>query len=121
MLFVRFFLPVVTLLLAHTIRNWFRLRHIPGPLWAKVTDLWRAYHYIKGDYGDVLLTLHKRYGDLVRTGPNSVNLGNPSSVPVLYRTNPTLKKVKGNVPFLPGQPSLSVVLSHSCQQLIHVG
>ncbi|EAL94097.1 cytochrome P450 monooxygenase easK [Aspergillus fumigatus Af293] len=52
MLLLTFTLPVVTLLLAHIIRSWFRLRHIPGPFWAKITDLWREHHYIKGDYGD---------------------------------------------------------------------
>lgn len=115
MLLLTFTLPVVTLLLAHIIRSWFRLRHIPGPFWAKITDLWREHHYIKGDYGDVLLTLHKRYGDLVRTGPNSVNLGNPSGVPVIYRTNPILKKVEGSIPL---STSLSVVISYGSQQLI---
>lgn len=38
------------------------LRHIPGPVLAKVTDLWHLYYCWGGKRHHKLVALHKKYG-----------------------------------------------------------
>ncbi|WPH00939.1 Hypothetical protein R9X50_00377300 [Acrodontium crateriforme] len=60
------------------------LHHIPGPLIAKFTDLWRLLVVRRRDSHDTYLRLHKRYGDLVRIGPNNVSICKPDLIPIIY-------------------------------------
>ncbi|KAK1715451.1 cytochrome P450 monooxygenase, partial [Colletotrichum acutatum] len=50
------------------------LRHYPGPkLWA-ATPLPAAINILRGTPHLTILELHKRYGDVVRVGPNELAL-----------------------------------------------
>ena len=60
------------------------LRNIPGPFFAQFTDLWRFLKVWKRDSQDVFLRLHKKYGDLVRIGPNCVSISQPDLIPSIY-------------------------------------
>jgi hypothetical protein len=48
------------------------IRQLPGPLLAKFTDLWRTYYAYRGMLFRKQQELHKRYGNYVRMGPNTV-------------------------------------------------
>ena len=66
------------------------LAKYPGPLWAKITDLYSTYHAWKGDRHLEFWRCHEKYGNIVRFGPNSVS----------FNTNTALKDIygfKGNV------------------------
>lgn len=70
--------------LTYFLRAFWRLRQFPGPFWAGVTDLQRAWWAKTGTYHDVVLGLHDCYGDFVRLGPNMVSLSDPGLIPSVY-------------------------------------
>lgn len=55
-----------------------------GPLLAKVSRAWLAFHGYKGDLHSVLMDLHTRYGDVVRIGPNELSIISPDAVREIY-------------------------------------
>lgn len=61
------------------------LAKYPGPLLAKVTDLYQTYHALRGDRHLEFYRCHEKYGDIVRFGPNSVS----------FNTNTALKEIYG--------------------------
>lgn len=72
------------LLLSSIARSYYRLSHIPGPLLAKFTDLWRLLRVKRGDSHDTFVALHEQYGDIVRIGPNCVSVSKPDAIPMIY-------------------------------------
>ncbi|KAI1133127.1 cytochrome P450 [Nemania abortiva] len=92
----------------------------PGPLAAKLTKGWRAYVTYRGRWHRDLIALHKRYGSVVRIGPNELSVGDPEAFLQIYRVNkPYVKSacysvVKGSRPFdLTGERSEKI---HSAQR-----
>lgn len=78
------------------------LHSIPGPVLAKLTDLYRLWLVRTGSAHEHHLRLHKRYGPLVRLGPNNVSVGSPAAIPILYNTRTRHPKsafylVSGNI------------------------
>lgn len=67
-----------------TVGNWALHRDIPGPFLAKFTDYWRLRTVRKRNSHDVYLALHKKYGDLVRVGPNCISICKPDMIPTIY-------------------------------------
>ena len=47
---------------------------IPGPLSARLSRVWLIKHSWQGDMHRTMIGLHKKYGKLVRTGPNEVSV-----------------------------------------------
>jgi hypothetical protein len=70
------------------------LRAIPGPLLAKSTDIWRAYHTYQGRVDQKHVELHRKYGTAVRIGPNCVSISEPGLIRTIYSTRNPWKKVK---------------------------
>ena len=47
--------------------------HIPGPFWGRFCDIHQIWAYLKvGDVVEIDLELKRRYGPVVRKGPNAV-------------------------------------------------
>lgn len=69
------------------------LRDLPGPMLARFTLLWKVWVHIKGDGHVVYQNLHKRYGPIVRTGPNSVSIGDAAMIPKIYLSGHLYLKV----------------------------
>ncbi|KAK5446757.1 hypothetical protein LTS15_009690 [Exophiala xenobiotica] len=63
----------------HAIYNVFLspLNKFPGPRLAALTKFWEIYHVIKCDRFLVIHELHKKYGNVVRIGPNEVSIASP--------------------------------------------
>ena len=59
-------------------------RNIPGPFLAQFTDLWRFFIVWRRDAHDTHLRLHKKYGDLVRIGPNCISICKPDIIPSVH-------------------------------------
>lgn len=64
--------------LVSTAVSWWRLRHVPGPFVASVSWLWAPYLVLRGR-GREFLKLRK-YGSVVRTGPNAVVIDDPQAL-----------------------------------------
>jgi hypothetical protein len=75
---------IALILFSSVSRSYYRLSHLPGPLLAKLTDLWRLLVVKRGDSHDTYLALHEQYGDLVRVGPNCVSISKPDAIPMIY-------------------------------------
>jgi hypothetical protein len=75
-------LAVVSQLIATYYRN--GLNRYPGPILAKFTRFWYWLEVKANRHPRHLIELHRKYGDVVRIGPNSLSLSNAECVPHLY-------------------------------------
>ncbi|KIX01924.1 uncharacterized protein Z518_07863 [Rhinocladiella mackenziei CBS 650.93] len=76
-------LPTVFIL--SLLRNYLSLQSIRGPPAARLTNLYRLLLVYHRNPHEKHLELHKRYGNLVRLGPNCVSVtGSPSYIPQIY-------------------------------------
>lgn len=48
------------------------LARFPGPFLAKLSKVWRAYSTARGQSHRDLVNLHRKYGNVVRIGPNEL-------------------------------------------------
>ncbi|KAF7333317.1 Benzoate 4-monooxygenase [Mycena venus] len=62
--------------------------HIPGPLLARWTNLWLAYHAYRGRRYKAVHAAHQRYGVMVRIGPNHISVASPEALSVIYGQGP---------------------------------
>lgn len=70
--------------LAQVFRSWQRLRHIPGPFWASISDLPRLFWVKTKEAHLIHQQLHEKYGEVVRIGPNTVIFRDPAAIPTVY-------------------------------------
>ncbi|KAK2740859.1 benzoate 4-monooxygenase cytochrome p450 [Colletotrichum kahawae] len=63
------------------------LRKYPGPGLAAWTNLWRLSVVRTGSYHVKIKELHKKYGAVVRIGPNTLDLDFPELIKTLYGTD----------------------------------
>ncbi|ETN37470.1 uncharacterized protein HMPREF1541_07092 [Cyphellophora europaea CBS 101466] len=77
---------VATLLVLDYLRLslWSPLRSIPGPFSTRSSGLYRLSMVYRGNAPNNYRELHKRYGKIVRTGPNHVSISDPSAIPTVY-------------------------------------
>ena len=86
-------LALITIYLLHN-KYGSGLNHIPGPYLAGWTKLWRLNDVRKGQAHMTAIKLHKKYGKLVRTAPNVVDVSDPSMIPVIYNIKGNFAKVQ---------------------------
>lgn len=60
------------------------LRKVPGPFLARISELWRSFHYFRGTWFDDILELHRKYGPVVRISPNEVSVVSPDLTKSVY-------------------------------------
>ncbi|KAF3252961.1 hypothetical protein TWF192_004246 [Orbilia oligospora] len=70
------------------------LRRIPGPFVASFTNAWRLKANLGWRPEIIHGELHKKYGDLVRIGPNCVSVGSASEVKTIYGITRLFQKSK---------------------------
>ncbi|KAK3997766.1 Pisatin demethylase [Cladorrhinum sp. PSN332] len=63
---------LVASLVLHTIVEWYRLSHIPGPFLASITRYWTIRESLNGCLPQSLKKLNDKHGPLVRIGPNDL-------------------------------------------------
>ncbi len=85
------------LFLVHFGSNYWRLRHIPGPILAKFSDSWRLHAVWRGNAEITYFKLHKQYGDVVRVGPNCVSISKPDVIPDIYGIGKGFVKASANI------------------------
>lgn len=82
-------LAVASLLVFTVITRYLRdpLRHVPGPLIARVTPAWLWYLSWAGVECTVLDALHKKHGPVIRIAPNEVDISDGVAVVPIYMKN----------------------------------
>ncbi|CZT14739.1 probable cytochrome P450 67 [Ramularia collo-cygni] len=60
------------------------LAKYPGPLVAKLTDLYSTYHALRGDRHLEFWRCHEKYGNVVRFGPNSLSFNSNTALKDIY-------------------------------------
>ncbi|CAG7935807.1 unnamed protein product [Penicillium nalgiovense] len=85
---------LVTLALFHFTRNYLKpgVASIPGPLLAKITNLWRFIDVANGRAEVTLHNLHQKHGDYVRLGPDVVSVRNLDALKTIYGINKGYEK-----------------------------
>lgn len=91
--------PVIGIVTGYWIIKALRLAYrsdlspLPGPKWARFTGLYRVYRLWSGQAPAVYLHLHEQYGPIVRTGPDTVSIADPSTIPTIYGISSNFLKV----------------------------
>lgn len=60
------------------------LAKYPGPLLAKISDLYSTYHALRGDRHLEFWRCHEKYGNVVRFGPNSLSFNSNTALKDIY-------------------------------------
>ncbi|CAG7959279.1 unnamed protein product [Penicillium salamii] len=60
------------------------LRFIPGPFWARFSNLWYFNRLRKGRFEHENIALHQKYGPIVRLGPKHYSISDATSVKKIY-------------------------------------
>lgn len=90
-----FGLLLISFIITHEIRSYLRLRHVKAPtLLASFTDVWRWYIMNTKGYGEAMVRLHRKFGPLIRLGPNRVSTSDFTAIHGMFGTNPTWEKVR---------------------------
>ncbi|KAK1764005.1 cytochrome P450 [Phialemonium atrogriseum] len=76
------------------------LRKIPGPFLASCTRLPRFFAVLRGRPHEWELRLHRKYGRIVRTGPDLVSVGDPAAINLIYGASDKFKKSPFYIPFM---------------------
>ncbi|KAL4937178.1 hypothetical protein BDV06DRAFT_216087 [Aspergillus oleicola] len=78
-----------SLLLLYLIQQYFYngLHRYPGPFLAKFTNLWRFLDVRSRRPELTHIALHRKHGDVVRLGPNTLSFASPSAIKVIYGLN----------------------------------
>ncbi|EGX46848.1 hypothetical protein AOL_s00097g274 [Orbilia oligospora ATCC 24927] len=71
------------------------LASLPGPFFARITDLYGGYHAWTGRHHYHLYELHKKYGPVIRYGPNRVSFNSATAVKDIYGATKPLRKSAG--------------------------
>lgn len=69
------------------------LASVPGPRLAAVSSCWHAYHVRNGRVRLLATTLHEKYGDCVRVGPNEVWFNSKEAFDQIYSEHCYLKRL----------------------------
>ncbi|EQB45858.1 cytochrome P450 [Colletotrichum gloeosporioides Cg-14] len=68
------------------------LARVPGPKIAALSNIWYAYHARNGRMLELGKTLHRRYGPMVRVGPNEVWFDSVDAFKHIYRAGSGYEK-----------------------------
>ncbi|KAL4945563.1 hypothetical protein BDV06DRAFT_184518 [Aspergillus oleicola] len=85
------------------------LAKYPGPLLARLTTLYGAYHGWKGDFSTKLYELHERYGDYVRWTPNYIVVNTAQGFQDVYGVGSKCLKAKNYIVLAQKTPSILTV------------
>ncbi|KAK0739073.1 cytochrome P450 [Apiosordaria backusii] len=80
---------LITVVLACLVKNRYHngLNKYPGPFLASLTDWWRFYDVYKRRPERTQIELHRKYGPVVRLGPNTLSFADPEALKTIYGLN----------------------------------
>lgn len=65
---------------------------VPGPTLAGITQLYKVYYSLKGNWHEHAIALHEQYGPVVRIAPREAMVADAKAAKVIYGHNSQLKK-----------------------------
>ena len=68
------------------------LSQVKGPFFAALSRLWLLKHSRDGDMHRTMISLHSRYGKLVRTGPDEVSVSDLATIKKIYGAGTKFRK-----------------------------
>ena len=68
------------------------LHRYPGPTLAAYTNWWRFFENLKRKTEYTHIDLHRKYGHVVRLGPNQLSFADPRAIKVIYGLNKGMTK-----------------------------
>lgn len=79
----------VTIVVCHLMYSFFRggLYRYPGPTLAKFTNWWWTASVKSKQHHQTLIELHRKYGEVVRIGPNALSIASVDYIPKIYGIN----------------------------------
>lgn len=77
----------------YVVRQRMKQSHVRGPFLASITNIPRMRWGYSGRAHEIHIELHKKYGNLVRLGPNCISVGDPLAIPQIYGTGANFPKV----------------------------
>ncbi|TAQ84790.1 hypothetical protein B7494_g6894 [Chlorociboria aeruginascens] len=77
------------------LREFTPLRKLPGPFFASFTRWWLVIYVRRKQRHLDDIKLHRKYGPLVRIGPNEVSISSPSALNTIYGSNAVTSFKKG--------------------------
>lgn len=77
------------------------LRKYPGPFLASITNWWRFYDVVAHKRELPMVALHKKYGSIVRYGPNMLSFSDPRAIKDIYAGADAFPKVVDNIASFP--------------------
>jgi len=86
---------ISALVLTWLVRNRYHngLNKYPGPFLASLTDWWRFIDVYRQRPEQTHIALHKKYGPVVRLGPNVLSFSDPDALKTIYGLNKGFIKV----------------------------
>ncbi|GJE89584.1 cytochrome P450 [Phanerochaete sordida] len=78
--FTAFYAVLVSSIVIYRVSPFHPLARYPGPPVAKVSKIWHAYQVFTGKQHLYIQSLHNRYGDVVRIGPNDLSIRDTSCI-----------------------------------------
>jgi hypothetical protein len=97
--FLSLFSLAALYLFLSTARSYYRLSHIPGPFLARFTNIPRFLWVWSNNAHNVHIALHRKYGPVVRFGPNMVSVASPEEISQIYGFKKPWLKVGRSFPF----------------------
>jgi cytochrome P450 len=64
------------------------LSTVPGPALGRVSGFYRTYYHARGNWHDQVVWLHKRYGRVVRIGPDEISIVDQAAIRKIYGLGP---------------------------------
>lgn len=82
------------------------LAGVPGPLLAKCTSLYHLYHSYMGDECAVASKLHRKYGKVIRLGPNLIDISDGAALLPIYQNKEFRKPVSYHNAYTDGHATM---------------
>jgi len=70
------------------------ISHIPGPFVASVSNFWKISAAWHEEMPKRNIALHRKYGPLVRIGPDMISVDDPAALSTIYGFKPIYTKVR---------------------------
>jgi hypothetical protein len=96
--YIHIIVPLVTILYFISNKYRYGVNKYPGPWLAAYTDWWRFFDNVGQKSEKTFIELHRKYGDIVRIGPNALSFADPGALKTIYGLNKGFTKVSP-IPF----------------------
>lgn len=75
--------------------RWSRgLNQFDGPFLASFTNLWKVWYAFHSSQQHIYVDIHRKYGDIVRIGPNTLSFADAQAIYDIYGPKRTPQKVQ---------------------------